>query len=370
MKILFIAHGYPPTFGGIENQNYNLATGLKKLTPVTIIANGRGKRFLPFFLPYAFLKSLFLFKKYDACLLGSGVLSPIGRALKFLYPKKKVFSVIHGLDITYVNQKSWLSKVYRYVNLPALKKLDKLFMVGHATIEVAVKEGLDRKKCQFIPNGVDLKKIEATHSRHDLELLFGKKLSGKKLILRVGRFVPHKGTGWFIENIMPRLPEHIIMIAAGSRVGKTSAGTPDDFPRCEKAIIKNHLENRVRLLPSLPQDELNVLLNTADLVVAPNVKTPHTMEGFGLNVIEAGACQRVVIASNLEGLADAIKDGKNGFLVEAGNIKQWTDKINQLINAGEAFNRAFGKRAKKYVLANYSWENICRKYLKAMKKNN
>ena len=45
MKIIFISHSYPPILGGIENQNFNLATGLGKLDQVKIkiISNKKGK---------------------------------------------------------------------------------------------------------------------------------------------------------------------------------------------------------------------------------------------------------------------------------------------------------------------------------------
>ncbi len=57
MKLLFVSHSYPPIKGGIENQNYNLAKGLEKLIKVKVIANGRGKWFLPFFLSLGFFES-------------------------------------------------------------------------------------------------------------------------------------------------------------------------------------------------------------------------------------------------------------------------------------------------------------------------
>ena len=368
MKILFISHAYPPTKGGVESQNYNLANKLRETTETKIIANGRGKGFLPIFLPWAFLKAFFLMTKYDVCLLGNGVLAPIGVVLNFFHPKKKFFCVVHGLDITFANREGLLSKTYRNINIPSLKKFHKLFMVGNATIEEAVAIGIDRELCQFIPNGVSEEDFKESHTKKELSPIYGKNVENKKVILRLGRFVPHKGTSWFIENVMPKLPENIVLIAAGGRVDRRTAGDRDAFVDCEKAITDNHLEDRVRLIPSIPQDQLKIILNTADLVVAPNVKIPGTMEGFGINVIEAGICDRVVLASNLEGLADAIKNGENGILIEPENAEQWIKKINGVVNAGDDFIEKFGKRAGKYVKENYSWDKISREYYNEMKK--
>lgn len=369
MKILFISHTYPPILGGIESQNYNLAKTLGRMAKVKIIANRRGKSWLPFFIPFTFLKAFFLMTRYDACLLGSGVLAPLGALLKFFHTKKKFFCVIHGLDITYAGKKGFLSKIYGGVNIPSLKKMTKLFAVGNATIEEAVSAGIDKNQCIFIPNGVspdeDLKEF---HTRKELSALYGKNVSDKKVILRLGRFVPHKGTHWFIENVMPKLDDNIVMIAAGNRVKAGTVGDQDNFLDCERAIIDNHLQDRVRLLPSLPWKDIKILLNTVDVVVSPNIKVAGSMEGFGINVIEAGACERVVLASNLEGLSDAIHNGKNGILVEAENIDQWVKKIKAVLEQGDAFIEAFGKKIGSYVRENFSWEKIGKKYLEEMER--
>lgn len=364
--ILFISRAYPPIIGGIERQNYGIAKSLSKIAPVKIIANKRGKKFLPFFLVQVTWQALFSLWKYDIVLLGDGVLAPLTVFLKFFHPKKKFVSIIHGLDITYAHKKSIMGKIYRSINIPSLKKLDKLIMVGNHTIVEATKIGIPKERCVFIPNGFDLKEIYHDHSRDALEKLLDINLQGKKVILRVGRFVKHKGLEWFISNAMPQLPENYILIGAGGRNRKTT-GDNDIYPECQKAITKNYLQNRVKLLPNIPQTAMNVLFNTADLFVSPNIEVTGSMEGFGINAIEGAACQKVVIASSLQGLRDAIVDGKNGFLVEPENIKQWTKKITAVLEDDD-FRRVFGKRAQQYTIDNFSWSIIAKKYLKELQK--
>ncbi|MDZ7611578.1 MAG: glycosyltransferase family 4 protein [Candidatus Moranbacteria bacterium] len=368
MKILLISHSYPPVIGGIERQNYELFRELSKIADTKIIANTRGKFFLPIFLPYAFLKAFFVMTRYDACLLGSGVLSPLGAALKFFHTKKSFFSVIHGLDITFAQKKGLLAKIYAGVNINALKRLNKIFAVGNATIEEALNAGINEQQCKFIPNGVSEDDLREKHNRQELENLFGKNLKGKKVILRLARFVPHKGTSWFIENVMPKLPGNVVMIAAGNRVSKNTAGDQDDFINSEKAVMENKLEDRVRLLPCLPWTDVKILFNTVDLVVSPNIKVAGSMEGFGINAIEAGMCGRVVVASDLEGLKDAVKNGKNGFLIEPENAKDWSKKINEIFDKGDDFLKSFGRKSYDYVKENYSWDKIADTYYEEMRK--
>jgi len=368
MKILFISHSFPPIIGGVENQNFQLTKSLGKLANVQVIKNTRGKIWLPIFIPLTFMKILFSPNSYDVCLLGSGVLAPLGNILSFFHPKKKFFCVTHALDVIFANKVGWLSKVYKAVNIPSLKKMNKLFMVGNTTIEEAVKLGIKKEKCKFIPNGINKSDLKEKHSRKELSQLFGKNTTDKKVILRLGRFVPHKGTSWFIENVMPALPENVVLIAAGGRVSKNTAGDKDDFINSEKAILKNRLEKRVKLFPSIPQKELKILLNTVDLVVSPNIKIPGSMEGFGINAIEAGICERIILSSDIEGLLDAIKDGKNGTLIESENAKAWITEIKKIIELKDSDVKRLGKKASEYVEKNYAWDKISKKYLKEMKK--
>jgi len=367
LRILFISHSYPPILGGVENQNYNLAQGLTRIADVKIIANGMGKVWLPIFVPITFLRAVFLMVRHDVCLVGSGVLAPVAAALKFLYPRKKFFSVVHGLDVTFIAKEGVLPKIYKAVNIPSLKALDKLFMVGNFTIEEAVKAGIPRESCVFIPNGVSPESLRKSHTREELSRVFGSDVSGKKVILRLARFVPHKGTSWFIGNVIPRLASDVVMIAAGHRVARNTAGDPDNFLDCELIIKEKGLRDRVKLLPSLSQADGEVLLNTVDLVVSPNIHYPGSIEGFGINVIEASVCGRVVFASNMEGLADAVKEGENGFLLEPENTDIWAAAIGRLFRKDKFYFEDFGKRAAKFTEENFSWEGVSRQYLEEMK---
>ena len=351
-KILFISRAYPPITGGLENQNYELSLWLPKISQTQTIANKRGKKFLPLFLPYAFFKALFLLPKYDAILLGDAVLSIVGWSLK-LFSKKPVICVTHGLDLTYKNrfyQKFWVGFF--------IKKLDKLIAVGNETIEAGTKLGISREKFVFIPNGVDTEKFIKSYSRENLERVIGEKLGKKKVILSTGRLAVHKGIDWFCENVVPKLPDDVLYVVAGD--GKKR----NDI---EKIIKTKVLWPKVKMLGKVSDKDLKILYNTADLYVKPNIKVEGTMEGFGLVAIEAASCKLTVIASDLEGLRDAIKDGQNGFLIEPYDTEGYLKKINELLN-DDKFRQEFGEKARQFVVKNYSWENISRRYLEEIEK--
>ncbi|HAI74257.1 MAG TPA: hypothetical protein DCS28_02600 [Candidatus Moranbacteria bacterium] len=366
-RILFISRAYPPVWGGIEMQNYGIANALSKIAETKIIANKCGKKLLPVFLPWTVLKSLFLLFNYDVALFGDGVLAPIGVFLKFFYPKKKFISIIHGLDITFAYKKSLLGKIYRTINIPSLKKLDKLIMVGNETISQAIKFGIPKEKCVFISNGLDMDEIRADHTRSDLEKLLGMNLDGKKIMFRGGRIVKHKGVEWFIGNVMPKLTDNYILVAAGGAVAVKTAGDKNNYPACVKTVKELGLENRVKFFINLPRRDMKILFNTCDVFIQPNIKIPGSMEGFGITAIEGAACGRVVLASNIEGLKDAVLDGKNGILLESGNAEMWMNKIKEVLE-NDNFRKEFGQKAQDFVKENFTWEKISKKYLEEIEK--
>jgi len=364
MNILFVSRAYPPVLGGIERQNFELAGALGNLTDVTVVANTRGKKFLLFFLPYAMCRILFELPRHGVLLLGDGVLAPLGALARILMPWKRVFAVIHGLDVTFCQKQSLMGRIYRAVNIPSLRKLDRLIMVGRHTIDEAVKVGVDRDRCTFIPNGLYPDKLREPHTREELANLVDMECAGKKVILRVGRFVPHKGVPWFIDHVMPLLSQEYILIAAGGRNQKT-VGDRDAYTDAQEAIRKHGLEDRVRLLTNRPWSDMKILYNTADAYVSPNIDVPGSMEGFGINAIEAAVCERVVVCADFQGLKDAIHDGENGFMVPEGDATAWATRLREVL-ADDFDRESFGRRASEYTVEHFSWPGIARRYMEIL----
>jgi glycosyltransferase involved in cell wall biosynthesis len=83
------------------------------------------------------------------------------------------------------------------------------------------------------------------------------------------------------------------------------------------------------------------------------------MEGFGLVALEAASCGRLVIASELEGIKDAIKPRKNGLLTPAGNKKEYLRLIIKELSAPSLIPN----NIRRYTLENYSWKKTAQGYL-------
>ena len=349
MKILFISRAYPPTIGGIEKQNYEVARELAGLCQLDIIANRKGKRALPLFLPFALVKAIVTLGKYDIVLLGDGVLAILGYFLK-LVSGKPVVCIVHGLDLTCRNriyQSLWI-KVF-------IRRLDRLIAVGNETIHQGISLGIPESRFVFIPNGVSIPDPVPGYTRQDLEAFIGRKLNGN-ILLTLGRLVKRKGVVWFIEAAVNRLGGDVLYLVAGDGREKS---------RIIDAIRNQGLQDRVFYLGAVSERQKELLFCTADIFVQPNIRVPGDMEGFGLAVLEAAAYGKVVVAADLEGLKDAIQHGRNGFLVTEGDVNGYTERIESVL--GNPEDRVqFGLRAREYVKTNYAWPLIAQQYLKVL----
>ena len=80
---------------------------------------------------------------------------------------------------------------------------------------------------------------------------------------------------------------------------------------------------------------------------------PSYREGFGSVIIEAAACQLPTIAYRIDGVIDAVVDGKTGILVEVGNINELEQQMELLLN-NLALRKELGQFAKERVCNEFS----------------
>lgn len=353
MKILFLTRKYPPSIGGMQSFSYNLVGNFKKINAGTfLIANRKGEKNLPFFLPYSFIKALLLIKKnkIEVLHLSDGLLSFLGYFLKKL-TGVKVAITIHGLDIIYPNF------FYQKVTPFFVKDLDLIICNSQATKEEYLKRGISGKKCEVIPMGIDSEKFILKTSKDILREKLSDQLEitfkNTKILLTVGRLVKRKGVVWFLDNVMPKLKGNYLYLVAGEGPEKE---------KIQETITKNNLHKRVLLLGKTNFETIKLLYNSADIFIMPNIKVKGDMEGFGIVALEAASCGLPVIASNLEGIKDAVTHQGNGFLVEPHGSNGFAEITNRLLE-NDKERKEFGEKARRFTKERYNWNKITKSYL-------
>ena len=263
----------------------------------------------------------------------------------------RVATIVHGLDVTTPGdayQKHIVPRVFDAVDL--------VMPVSGATGQACTDRGLAPEKLAVVHNGVQLDRFRAPErragardglpNRRDLP-------DGAMLLCSIGRQVKRKGFAWFIENVLPSLPNHVHYWLGGDG---------PEGPSIQAAIEQAGMQDRVRLLGRLGDDQLEALYQGADLFVMPNIPVPGDMEGFGIVMLEAGLSGLPTVAARLEGIKEVIVDNQNGFFVETGDAQGFVDRISSLDSARDDLG-ALSVRTRQHVIDRHGWDAVAAKYL-------
>ena len=87
-----------------------------------------------------------------------------------------------------------------------------------------------------------------------------------------------------------------------------------------------------------------------------------------LTLQEAQLMEKPVIATNVGGIPELMKDGETGFLIEKNNPDELFEKLSTLLNNLEKANE-MGKKGKEFVKNNFNWDQICNDFLNHLKKH-
>ena len=349
IKSVFIARRFPPSIGGMQQFAYDLSEALPqqdiKLTKITW--GGSSRLTLPVVLPWLFVRglwSLWTDRSIEIIHIQDAVLSPLGWLLSKLSGRPWVV-VAHGLDLTFKLQ------FYQKVNLFFARRCDAMIAISQATANEAEKRGIASTKITVIPLGVAEEPIATIDRSKVLASIIGL-TENDKVLLTVGRLAKRKGVAWFITNVLPKLDQNVHYVVIGDGVERD---------HIDAAIVQQKVSNRVHLLGAVPVETKQLWLAAADIFVMPNIKIPGDMEGFGIVAHEAALAGVPVVASNLEGITEALQDGKNGILLPEKDVKLFQVKIQELLKDAKK-RQAFGKQARAYTIKNFGWPKIASEY--------
>lgn len=210
--------------------------------------------------------------------------------------------------------------------LNALKKYQALIVLSRYMKEQLIQAGINHEKIHIIPpfvHGLDLSYTPPSRAR---EILFA------------GRIVWAKGILDLLDAMM-KLPEDVRLVIAGS-------GTMDE--EITSRIHEFGLENRVEFTGWISHRDMGNLYRRCRMLVAPS----RWQEPFGMVGLEAAAIGRPVVAYNVGGMNEWLKNGVNGLFVPAGDASELAEAIQRLLDRPEKAAE-MGKAGKTVVRENF-----------------
>lgn len=260
--------------------------------------------------------------------------------------RKKIISYVHAEEVTTKAGTGLWASFLRYGCKKVLHKSEKIIVVSRFTKDILKERGFDAEKIEIITNGVDINKYFRVSKSQNLIRKYN--LDGKKVILTVARLVPKKGIDVVIKSlpeIVARCPE-LIYLVVGSGV---------DRPRLERLAVENNVADNVIFAGFISDDEINNIINLADIFVMPNRAIDGDTEGFGLVFLEASACGVPVVGGVDGGTADAILDGITGFRIDGTDTTAITQRMIQLLN-DENLRKQMGVDGYRWVHEQHRWD--------------
>lgn len=342
-RILLITRNLPPLVGGMERLNWHMAEELSKQADVHIIGPSGAAALkpeastlseaplkpLPLFLLLTFFKGLWITLRWkpDVILAGSGLTAPIAWLLSKLCGARSA-AYLHGFDIT-VNH-----GLYRRLWRPTFKKLDQIIVNSTPTQTLAVAAGVSPRDIKIVYPGVSLpKNPQPTESITAFKEQHG--LTGKKILLSVGRLTTRKGLLEFVGQALPSIvkaePDAVLVVIGEAPKNSLGAGiqTMESIQvQAEHSGVVEH----IRFLGVITD---KVLLATAyeaaDVHVFPVRHIPDDPEGFGMVAIEAAAHGLPTAAFATGGIVDAVSENLSGALLPSENYIAFSEQIIKIL---------------------------------------
>ena len=247
--------------------------------------------------------------------------TPIAGAITRVAARKKkksgmkVIYTTHGFYFhKHSSKKTWL--VFRTIEDLMSRYSDAIITINHEDYSNAKK--MHCSNVYYIPGvGVDTKRFSDVIVGRDE---YRKKIGVEKedfLILAVGELSHRKNHQIIIKALgKVKIPNAVFMICGNAM---NSANTKDEL---EKLAKQENVDLRLMGL----RKDIAEICKCADVGVMPSIR-----EGLGLSGIEMLASGLPVVASDVHGIVDYIKDGQDGYLCNPLNENEFAEAINKLV---------------------------------------
>ncbi|HEY2384244.1 MAG TPA: N-acetyl-alpha-D-glucosaminyl L-malate synthase BshA [Terriglobia bacterium] len=248
-------------------------------------------------------------------------------------------TTLHGTDITLVgNDRSYLP-ITRF----GIEQSDAVTAVSEYLRQRTIQEFQIERPVEVVPNFVDCD-IYGRAADRSLRKRFASDDQG--ILIHISNFRPVKRVEDVIgifARVRRRINARLLMVGDGP-----------DRPKAEWLAHTHGIQDDVKFVGK--QNSMSELLAISDVLLLPS-----ELESFGLVALEAMACEVPVVATNVGGIPEVVRDGIDGYLYEVGDIDSMADGCLSILKNPE-LRRALGQAARDHAAQEFCASKIVLKY--------
>jgi glycosyltransferase involved in cell wall biosynthesis len=202
-------------------------------------------------------------------------------------------------------------------------------------------------KINIIPGGVNVHHFQNNLSRQDARLKLNWP-TDRAILFTSRRLVHRMGIDRLLQAlaiIKPRIPDIWLAIAGRGHLQEI----------LEQQVLELGLESNVRFLGFLPDEDLPIAYQAANLTVIPS----QSFEGFGLAILESLACGTPVLCTPVGGMPEILRVFSPDLITDSITVKSIAHKLELAIL--EKIPLPTSEECRYYTITNYDWTNIAQK---------
>lgn len=230
------------------------------------------------------------------------------------------------------------SPIHRMLLQHNLRRADKILSTSH--VMACETSKYTRNPIEVTPFGIDLNVFRP----EPVKSFFGE----RDIVIGTVKALEEKyGIEYLIRAFdaarrhCPHLPLKLLIVGGGA-LEKSLKKLVNDLGLSECTVFAGRV----------PHDEVPRYQN----MLAVSVSVSVVSESFGVAVIEASACEKPVIVSNMGGLPEVVENGVTGIVVPARDVEATAAAIERLV-CSEELRTAIGRAGRERVSRLYDWND-------------
>lgn len=244
-------------------------------------------------------------------------------------------------------------RLSRALEIRAARRADAVTTICGGLRTDLVDRGVPGETVTVVPNAVDVQRF-AKPAAPDQGLMQGFDLQAGCTLGFAGSFYSYEGLDLLVRA-MPQIVEKI----PAARLLLVGGGPQECALR--RLCAELGLEGVARFAGRVPHEDVERYYSVMDLTVYPRISRRLTELVTPLKPLESMAMGKVVLASDVGGHRELIKDEFNGYLFAAGSVEAVANRVIEVLQGRHSWD-ALNARARRYVESERTWQMSVAKY--------